>query len=44
MILDLRRDYERRMGEHYRLKHFHEQLLRHGELPLPVIRRLMLGD
>lgn len=43
LILELRDDYARRMGEHYRLLHFHQALLRWGELPLPVIRRLMLG-
>jgi uncharacterized protein (DUF885 family) len=40
-ILELRDDYRRRMGEHYRMKEFHEALLRHGALPLPTIRRLM---
>ena len=44
VILELRDAYARRMGEHYRPIHFHQALLRHGELPLPIIRRLMLGD
>ena len=44
VILEMRDDYARRMGEHYRLLHFHEALLGYGELPLPVIRRLMLGE
>jgi uncharacterized protein (DUF885 family) len=44
VILDLRDEYRRRMGEHYRLAAFHEALLSHGELPLPVIRSLIFGD
>lgn len=44
VILDLREEYRRRMGEHFRLRSFHEALLAHGELPLPVIAALMLGD
>ena len=44
VILEMRDAYARRMGEHYRLIHFHDALLRYGELPLPVIRRLMLGE
>lgn len=40
-ILELREDSRRRLGEHFRLKDFHEALLRYGELPLPTIRRLM---
>jgi len=44
VILDMREEYQRRFGEHYTLKNFHEALLSYGELPLPVIRRLMFGD
>jgi uncharacterized protein (DUF885 family) len=44
VILDLRDEYRRRMGDHYRLAAFHEALLSHGELPLPVIRSLIFGD
>ncbi len=43
-ILALRAEYRRRMGEHYRMKDFHEALLGYGELPLPTIRRLMFHD
>lgn len=43
VILEMRDAYQRRLGEHYRMKDFHEQLLRYGELPLPVVRQLMLG-
>lgn len=43
-ILTLRTEYARRFGEHYRIKDFHEALLRYGELPLPTVRQLMFGD
>jgi uncharacterized protein (DUF885 family) len=44
VILEMRDAYRRRMGEHYQLRHFHEALLRYGDLPLPTIQRLMLDD
>lgn len=44
ILLEMRDEYQRRMGEHYQIKAFHEALLRYGELPLPVVRRLMFGD
>ncbi len=44
VLLQIRDEYQRRMGEHYQIKAFHEALLRYGELPLPTVRRLILGD
>jgi hypothetical protein len=44
VLLEIRDEYQRRMGEHYQIKAFHEALLRYGELPLPVVRKLMFGD
>ncbi len=44
VILEMRDEYQRRMGEHYQIKAFHEALLRYGELPLPIVRQLMFGD
>jgi uncharacterized protein (DUF885 family) len=44
VLLEIRDEYQRRMGEHFQVKAFHEALLRYGELPLPVVRQLMLGD
>ncbi len=44
VILDIQDEYRRRMGDHYQIKAFHEALLRYGDLPLPVIRQLMMGD
>lgn len=44
LILEMRAEYERRLGEHATLRGFHEALLRYGNLPLPIVRRLMFGD
>lgn len=43
IILEMRDEYQRRLGEHYSMKAFHEALLSYGELPLPTIQRLMFG-
>ncbi len=43
-ILELRAEYQRRMGEHYRLRNFNDTLLTYGDLPFPQIRRLMFND
>jgi uncharacterized protein (DUF885 family) len=43
-ILELRDEYERRMGEHYTMKRFHDTLLTYGDLPFKQIRRLMFRD
>lgn len=40
-ILELRDTYKRRMGPHYSLKRFNDQLLTYGDLPFKQIRRLM---
>lgn len=44
VILEMREEYRRRMGEHYDPKAFHEALLAYGELPLPVVERLIFRD
>ncbi|MCC6163327.1 MAG: DUF885 family protein [Acidobacteria bacterium] len=41
MIVALREEYKRRMGPHYTLKAFNDQLLTYGDLPFRQIRRLM---
>jgi hypothetical protein len=41
VILQLRDEYKRRMGEHYTLKRFNDTLLTYGDLPFKQIRRLM---
>ncbi len=43
MILELRAEYQRRMGDHYSLKDFNDRLLTYGNLPFRQIRRLMFG-
>ena len=44
MIFKLRDDYEEKMGDSYSLKGFHDEFIRLGPLPLPLIRTAMLGD
>jgi uncharacterized protein (DUF885 family) len=43
-IVELREEYKRRMGEHYSMKRFHDNLLTYGDLPFRQIRRLMLRE
>jgi uncharacterized protein (DUF885 family) len=42
-ILKLREDYKRKMGAEYTLQKFHDAFIRLGPLPLPLIRKAMLG-
>jgi uncharacterized protein (DUF885 family) len=44
MILKLRDDYKAKKGSEYSLRGFHDAFIRIGPLPLPLIRRAMLGD
>ncbi len=41
VILELRDEYKRRMGEHYTLRRFNDTLLTYGDLPFKQIKRLM---
>ena len=43
-ILKLREDYKRKMGAEYSLQKFHDAFIALGPLPLPLIRRAMLGE
>ncbi len=43
-ILKLRDDWRGEQGDAYSLEAFHNELLRHGNAPLGVIRRSMLGE
>jgi uncharacterized protein (DUF885 family) len=43
MILKLRDDYRASRGPAYSIKAFHDAFLRLGPLPLPLVRRAMLG-
>ena len=44
MILKLRDDYKAKQGASYTLEGFHDAFLALGPLPLPLIRRAMLGQ
>jgi len=44
MILKLRDDYKAKQGSAYTLQGFHDAFLKLGPLPLPLIRRAMLGE
>jgi uncharacterized protein (DUF885 family) len=44
MILKLRDDYKAKMGAAYSLQAFHDTFIKLGPLPLPLIRKAMLGE
>jgi uncharacterized protein (DUF885 family) len=44
MILKLRDDYKAKAGASYSLQAFHDAFIKLGPLPLPLIRRAMLGS
>jgi uncharacterized protein (DUF885 family) len=44
MILKLREDYKARMGARFSLQDFHDRFISLGPLPLPLIRKAMLGE
>ncbi len=41
-ILSLREEARRRLGDRFELKAFHDAVLGHGALPLPVLREVMM--
>ncbi|MEO7457946.1 MAG: DUF885 domain-containing protein [Gemmatimonadaceae bacterium] len=43
MILKLREDYKAKMGTQYTLQKFHDEFIRMGPLPLPLVRQAMVG-
>jgi uncharacterized protein (DUF885 family) len=44
MILKLREDYKIKMGAKYSLQNFHDTFIALGRLPLPLVRKAMLGE
>ena len=44
LLLGLRADEQRRLGDAFSLKGFHDTLLRNGSLPISFHRRLLAGD
>jgi uncharacterized protein (DUF885 family) len=43
-ILKLRADYQAQEGDKFSLKKFHDEILNHGELPIRLLREMMLKD
>ena len=44
MILKLRADVEKKEGASFSLERFHDELLLQGGVPLPIVRRALLGN
>ena len=44
MILKLREDYKTKMGARFSLQDFHDTFIKLGPLPLPLVRKSMLGE
>ncbi len=44
MVLKLRDDVRAREGENFDLRRFHDRFLSWGTPPIPIVRRLMLGE
>ena len=44
MILKLRDDYKAKLGSAYTLQGFHDAFIKLGPLPLPLVRKAMLGE
>jgi uncharacterized protein (DUF885 family) len=44
MILKLRKDWQAKVGSDFKLQTFHDTFIRLGPLPLPLIRKAMLGE
>jgi uncharacterized protein (DUF885 family) len=43
-LLKLREDYKRKLGASFSLQQFHDEFLRLGPLPMPLMREAMLGE
>lgn len=44
MIFKLRDDYQKQEGSNYSLQKFHDEMLKHGSPPVPLLREVMLKD
>jgi Bacterial protein of unknown function (DUF885) len=44
MILKLRSDYKKELGDAFTLEKFHNELLSRGDPPLPLLRPFILGS
>ena len=43
-ILKLREDYSRKLGSDFSLLKFHDEFMRQGFPPIPIVRKALLGD
>jgi uncharacterized protein (DUF885 family) len=43
-IMKLRADYQKKMGDQFSLREFHDRFMQQGSVPLKLIRKAMLGD
>ena len=43
-ILDLRKEAQKKLGRGFDIRAFHDKVLENGALPLPILRRLVLGE
>ena len=43
-IMKLRADYKQKVGASYTLQQFHDEFMKQGMPPIPVVRQIMLGD
>jgi len=44
MIYKLRADYQKQEGSNYSLQKFHDEMLKYGSPPVPLLREIMLKD
>jgi hypothetical protein len=42
-ILKLREDYRKKLGASFTLRKFHDAFLAHGNPPIAIVRKLLLG-
>ena len=43
-LLKLRRDFEKQEGAEYSLKRFHDAVCDHGQMPIRLLREILLKD
>ena len=43
-IMKLRADYKQKMGATFTLEQFHDEFMKQGMAPIPIVRRIMLGN
>jgi uncharacterized protein (DUF885 family) len=43
-IMKLRADYKQKVGASFTLEQFHDEFMKQGMAPIPIVRRIMLGN